>query len=324
MAEVEETYTTEIIVDAGSAGHEVVLADMDNDFVAEEVVVVDASGGQAINTAPVSSAISAPNGRKDVNGTLDSFDASNIVEVNEEEIHLDDGSEEMSVAIDLAKLSQGHFSHNDFKNSGYVFYTEDGRQASSLEDLNGRTVEVAEAPRSQQKMAYARMMADRQSAGSSSGMSPSSGNDSEKPRMSYAQLIAEALVNAPDGMLTLSEIYNAISARHPYYKMEARNWQNSIRHNLTLNKSFTKVPRMSSSEGRGSYWKLEPGAESIIFKRSARNVNKSNSNSANTSLSTSLNLSAAEVTTSPQTVQIVQQPVSDASNNVIYVTMSTS
>ena len=109
------------------------------------------------------------------------------------------------------------------------------------------------------------------------GMSPS-GNDSEKPRMSYAQLIAEALVNAPDGMLTLSEIYNAISARHPYYKMEARNWQNSIRHNLTLNKSFTKVPRMSSSEGRGSYWKLEPGAESIIFKRSARNVNKSNSN----------------------------------------------
>ena len=127
-------------------------------------------------------------------------------------------------------------------------------------------------------------------------MSPSSGNDSEKPRMSYAQLIAEGLVNAPDGMLTLSEIYNAISARHPYYKMEARNWQNSIRHNLTLNKSFTKVPRMSSSEGRGSYWKLEPGAESIIFKRSARNVNKSNTVSANTSLNTSsLNLSGVNL-----------------------------
>ena len=31
--------------------------------------------------------------------------------------------------------------------------------------------------------------------------------------MSYAQLIAEALVHAPDGMLTLSEIYAAISAR---------------------------------------------------------------------------------------------------------------
>ena len=135
----EEVITTEVIVDAGCSTGEIVVADMDNDFVAEEVftihlflcfsrklilyffkvVVVDASGGQAINTAPVASAITAPNGRKE-NGSLESFDASNIVEVNEEEVHLDDGSEEMSVAIDLAKLSQGHFSHNDFKNSGYV------------------------------------------------------------------------------------------------------------------------------------------------------------------------------------------------------------
>ena len=60
MAETEETITTEVIVDAGSSTGEIVVADMDNDFVAEEVVVVDASGGQAINTAPVSSAISAP------------------------------------------------------------------------------------------------------------------------------------------------------------------------------------------------------------------------------------------------------------------------
>jgi len=307
----EEVITTEVIVDAGSHAGEIVVADMDNDFVAEEVVVVDASGGQAINTAPVASAITAPNGRKE-NGSLESFDASNIVEVNEEEVHLDDGSEEMSVAIDLAKLSQGHFSHNDFKNSGYVFYTEDGRQASSLEDLNGRTVEVAEAPRNQQKLAYARMIADRASNNSSN-------NSEEKPRMSYAQLIAEALVNAPDGMLTLSEIYSAISARHPFYKMEARNWQNSIRHNLTLNKSFTKVPRMSSSEGRGSYWKLEPGAESIIFKRTARNVSKANS------ANTSLNLSTDGVTAAGQGGQVlVQQPVNESSNNVIYVTMSTT
>jgi len=306
----EEVITTEIIVDPNSCSGELVVADMDNDFVAEEVVVVDASGGQAICQAPQSSIISAPSGRKDHNGTIDSFDASHIVEVNEEEIQLDDGSEEMSVAIDLAKLSQGHFSHNDFKpGSGYVFYTEDGRQASSLEDLNGRTVEVAEAPRKQQKLAYTKML------NTSGG---GEGGSEEKPRMSYAQLIAEALINAPDGMLTLSEIYLAISARHPFYKMEARNWQNSIRHNLTLNKSFTKVPRMSSSEGRGSYWKLEPGAESIIFKRSARGV-KSASSSANTSLTT-LNLSGATIATE----QIVQQAVSDSSNNVIYVTMPTS
>ena len=72
-------------------------------------------------------------------------------------------------------------------------------------------------------------------------------------------------------VLTLSEIYQAISARHPYYRMDARNWQNSIRHNLTLNKSFNKVPR-SSNEGRGSYWKLENGAEANIFKRGSRHL----------------------------------------------------
>ena len=49
MAETE-TFTTEIIVDPESNAGELVVADMDNDFVAEEVVVVDASGGQAINT----------------------------------------------------------------------------------------------------------------------------------------------------------------------------------------------------------------------------------------------------------------------------------
>ena len=78
--------------------------------------------------------------------------------------------------------------------------------------------------------------------------------------MSYAQLIAEALNNSPDGMLTLSEIYLAISRKHPYYLMESRNWQNSIRHTMTISKSFTKVPRHPVLEGRGSYWKLAPGA----------------------------------------------------------------
>jgi hypothetical protein len=132
--------------------------------------------------------------------------------------------------------------------SQYVFYTEDGKQAQCLEDIEGRTVHVADT--------YA------------------------KPRMSYAQLIAEALMNASEGMLTLSEIYQAISARHPYYRMDARNWQNSIRHNLTLNKSFNKVPR-SSNEGRGSYWKLENGAEANIFKRGSRHLHQPKVKDAN-------------------------------------------
>ena len=82
-----------------------------------------------------------------------------------------------------------------------------------------------------------------------------------KPKLSYAQMIAEALMAAEDRMLTLSEIYNSVAEKHPYYKLDrSRNWQNAIRHNLTLNKCFTKVPR-PASEGRGSFWRLEDGAE---------------------------------------------------------------
>ena len=53
-----------------------------------------------------------------------------------------------------------------------------------------------------------------------------------KPKMSYAQLIAEALLTGSDRMLTLNEIYIAINKQHPYYSLDAatgRNWQNAIR-----------------------------------------------------------------------------------------------
>ena len=60
-----------------------------------------------------------------------------------------------------------------------------------------------------------------------------------KPKMSYAQLIAEALLTGQDRMLTLNEIYIAINKQHPYYSLDAatgRNWQNAIRSVI-----FTKV-----------------------------------------------------------------------------------
>ena len=50
--------------------------------------------------------------------------------------------------------------------------------------------------------------------------------------MSYAQLIAEALLTGSERMLTLNDIYIAINKQHPYYSLDAasgRNWQNAIR-----------------------------------------------------------------------------------------------
>lgn len=76
-------------------------------------------------------------------------------------------------------------------------------------------------------------------------------NGYAKPRLSYAQLIAEALMGSEKRRLTLNDIYVKINARHPYYSlggdrgniMSPPNWQNAVRHNLTLNKVRKIKPR---------------------------------------------------------------------------------
>ena len=77
-----------------------------------------------------------------------------------------------------------------------------------------------------------------------------SGN--KKPCMSYAQLIAEALNNAPEKTLVLSDIYKTINSKYPYYELETQVWQNSIRQNLTLNKNFIREKHIISLGLRAS------------------------------------------------------------------------
>ena len=78
----------------------------------------------------------------------------------------------------------------------------------------------------------------------------------EKPSMSYAQLIAEAINSAPEKALVLSDIYKAISANYPYYALESQGWQNSIRHNLKLKNNFIKANKSGLADKCGRYWKL--------------------------------------------------------------------
>lgn len=77
-----------------------------------------------------------------------------------------------------------------------------------------------------------------------------------KPPYLYATMITQAILSNEDGVLSLLEIYDWILSHYAYYKYSKTGWQNSIRHNLSLNKAFEKVPRRPNEPGKGMKWQI--------------------------------------------------------------------
>ncbi|CAE6534644.1 unnamed protein product [Rhizoctonia solani] len=106
--------------------------------------------------------------------------------------------------------------------------------ASTYGNLNGQGLDPAELPNDLSALADA--------------------HPGQKPPYPYSTIIRYAIQGSPRQRLTLSELYETMEARFPWFKTAGSGWKNSVRHNLSLNRCFEKVPRPITEPGKGSYW----------------------------------------------------------------------
>ncbi|KAL1517444.1 hypothetical protein ABEB36_001207 [Hypothenemus hampei] len=92
----------------------------------------------------------------------------------------------------------------------------------------------------------------------------------EKPPYSYIALIVMAIQHSPTKRLTLSEIYSFLQQRFPFFRGSYQGWKNSVRHNLSLNECFIKLPKGLGRPGKGHYWTIDPASEFMFEEGSFR------------------------------------------------------
>ncbi|SCZ87269.1 BZ3500_MvSof-1268-A1-R1_Chr2-2g04735 [Microbotryum saponariae] len=86
-------------------------------------------------------------------------------------------------------------------------------------------------------------------------------HDPNRPNFSYSALIGQAILTAPLKRLRLSEIYDFVTNNYSYYKKNECGWQNSIRHNLSLQPVFKKIPDNTIPGKKGCFWTIIPSEE---------------------------------------------------------------
>ncbi|KAK8213617.1 transcription factor [Zalaria obscura] len=97
-----------------------------------------------------------------------------------------------------------------------------------------------------------------------------------KPPHSYAQLIGMAILSTPEQQMTLNNIYKWITANYAFYRFNTGGWQNSIRHNLSLNKAFEKIARRTDEPGKGMKWMISPKERETFLSQGMKGCRRPN------------------------------------------------
>ena len=88
-----------------------------------------------------------------------------------------------------------------------------------------------------------------------------------KPPYSYISLICMAIAEAGEKKSTLRDIIKYIESNFPYYRSNKK-WHGSIRHNLTINDCFVKLPRRPGV--KSCLWTIDPTFKDMFDNGSLR------------------------------------------------------
>ncbi|XP_021574237.1 forkhead box protein H1 [Carlito syrichta] len=80
----------------------------------------------------------------------------------------------------------------------------------------------------------------------------------DKPPYTYLAMIALVIQAAPSRRLKLAQIIRQVQAVFPFFREDYQGWKDSIRHNLSSNRCFRKVPKdPAKPQAKGNFWAVD-------------------------------------------------------------------
>ncbi|KAL8906206.1 MAG: hypothetical protein Q9207_002174 [Kuettlingeria erythrocarpa] len=135
-----------------------------------------------------------------------------------------------------------------------------------------------------------------------------------KPSIPYGVMITQAILSNPSESITLSGIYDWIKRNFAYYRYLRTNWQNSIRHNLSLHTAFEKIPRGPNEPGKGMKWHINDDKRAEMIAQVAKHMKKTNVRCSSAPNSPSTLRDESSQVHHPPALPAALQPFSSESN----------